>query len=80
MLWTQEQQTASKNEGWELREVVNAGTTHVYLQIFSLIDAKHEAMTARVVSTARSGSRLHLEALRQIVASRAVAKQPRKSK
>lgn len=73
MEWSKEQSAAAKAEGWALREVVDNGTSHVHLRAFSLIDGRHEAATARLIGQARVGSRLHVEALRLIAASRFTA-------
>lgn len=66
MLWTQEQQAAARAECWELVDTVEFNGGHPVLRIFGYAGRSNQEAQGHVLTSARQGSGLHIEALRAI--------------
>lgn len=77
MNWTHEQAAAALQEGWGVFDVVeHDDATKLTAQVLQLNDRfpSHRAAQRFVVENARLGSKLHVQALRAVVASHAPRK------
>lgn len=81
MNWTHEQATAAQQEGWGVFEVIDHDDpSKIIMQVLQLHDRfpSHRAAQVFVIERAKVGSKLHTQALRAVVASRAPAKRAKR--
>lgn len=80
MPWTQDHQDAALKEGWGLFTVVDSGTTRPYLKALPEGDKfrNAEAVGRHLTAKAKTFSQLHIDAMKEVMASFAASKPKRK--
>jgi hypothetical protein len=74
-LWTAGQQAAARRDGWELIDTVDNGTTKPRLRLFAAVpNHTNQGALMHVLNQAKTGSSLHIQALRAMTASMASTK------
>jgi hypothetical protein len=81
MAWTPQLEEQAKAEGWGMATVIDADTSRVYDMVVSRGGFPNDrAAGQHVLNQARSNSKLHITAMRELMASRVASKRRRGGK
>jgi hypothetical protein len=74
-LWSPSQQAEARQDGWELVDTIDNGNTKPRLRLFASVpNHTNQGALMHVLNQAKTGSALHIQALRAMAASAAFTK------